>query len=518
MMRNFSKLAMCASLAFFAIPPDAFGGRGGGRGGFSGGGMQRGGAAGMQRGAAGGMQRGAAGGMQRGGAGGAGGMQRGRADGGINHSPSFSQPRNPGGAGAVGRNPYANGANNGAAAAGAGAPNRNQLPNNGAAAAGAGAANRNQLPNDGAAVAGAGIANRNQYPNAGAAAAGATYANRNRYDIYHPGMSYGYWNGNYGAVGMGSYAGAAMAAGAYGYGASPYMNPYAMGGGQVADNSVGPNYSQPLDTSAPPPDTPPPADPNTSPIAQARQAFQGGDYTTAYQLTQQALGQMPNDATLSEFLGLILFAQGNYEQAAAPLYAVLSAGPGWDWTTLISNYADASVYTKQLRGLEAFVRANPRSAQGQFVLSYHYITQGQGEAAVKHLKAVVALQPDDNVSAQLLRNLEPPSPGASDPAAPAPSVDPSRLNGTWTAKVPPDAKITLTLSDDANFRWVFAPPGKDPMTIQGTYELADGVLTLNGKDTPGGPLVGKVTVADDKHMTFKAVSGPPKDPGLEFSR
>ena len=39
---------------------------------------------------------------------------------------------------------------------------------------------------------------------------------------------------------------------------------------------------------------------------------------------------------------LVLFAQGKYEQAAAPLYSVLSVGPGWDWTTLIGNYSDAN--------------------------------------------------------------------------------------------------------------------------------------------------------------------------------
>jgi hypothetical protein len=56
------------------------------------------------------------------------------------------------------------------------------------------------------------------------------------------------------------------------------------------------------------------------------------------------------------------------------------------------------------------------------------------------------------------------------------------------------------------------------MTIAGTFTLADGVLTLNGKDAPGGPLAGHVALADPKHMSFKAVAGPPSDPGLQFSR
>ena len=112
------------------------------------------------------------------------------------------------------------------------------IPMPAAAAAGAGYANRNQsqYPNAGAAAAGAGYANRNQsqYPNAGAAAAGAAYANNNPYNQYHPGMTNGYWNGNYGAWGMGTggYGGvAAWGVGSpmYGYGYSAYSNPYAAG-------------------------------------------------------------------------------------------------------------------------------------------------------------------------------------------------------------------------------------------------------------------------------------------------
>jgi cytochrome c-type biogenesis protein CcmH/NrfG len=211
----------------------------------------------------------------------------------------------------------------------------------------------------------------------------------------------------------------------------PYANPYAGGGpgvgggggdpgaGQAqpanvpasnapAANTAPIDYSQPLNTAAAPPDALP-GDPATTPAAQAHQAFQTGDYLSALKLTNQALGQMPNDVNLHQFLALDLFAQGNYEQAAAPLYAVLSVGPGWNWTTLIGNYSDADAYTQQLRGLEAFVKANPKSAKAQFVLAYQYICQGQGEAAIKPLKNVVALQPTDKLSAQLLAMLQAPT-------------------------------------------------------------------------------------------------------------
>jgi tetratricopeptide (TPR) repeat protein len=320
-----------------------------------------------------------------------------------------------------------------------------------------------------------------------------------------------------------------MASSAYGYGAAPYTNPYAggagvagVGGGQPGAQSAAPyDYSQPVNTAAAAPDAAPdgaagapPADPQTSPGVQAQQAFHGGDYASALQFAQQAISQAPNDVNLHQFLALVLFAQGNYEQAAAPLYAVLSVGPGWDWTTLIGNYGDASAYTTQLRGLEGYTRSNPKSAAGQFVLAYHYISQGQGSAAIKPLEAVIALRPDDKVSAQILASLQPPT-----AEAPAAQLDPASLTGQWVARGGPQgASITLTLSGDGGFTWTLASPGKAPSTISGGYTVANNVLTLAGKDAPGGPLAGQVTLTDDKHMTFKAVGGAANDPGLMFAK
>jgi hypothetical protein len=577
MTRTLVKLALGASLAILAGPSDGFAGRGGGRGGGYGGDMQRGGGGGG----------GGGGGMQRGGGGG-GGMSHSPSfsqprsssngsrpegnSGSGNRSQTGSQPqqgtRPPGGntASASNRNANSTNPNAGAAAAGAGYANRNQssspsnaapaaagagyanrnqsqYPNAAPAAAGAGYANRNQsqYPNAAPAAAGAGYANRNQsqYPNAGAAAAGAGYANRNQSQYPNAGAAAagaayannnGYWNSNYGNGSLAAYGGMGMASPAYGYGSTPYMNPYAGmgvgagGGGQAQPANVPANnapagnpstydYSQPVNPAAAPPDVPQPADPTTTPAAQAHQAFQAGDYANATQLTQQALAQTPNDVDLHQFLALDLFAQGNYEQAAAPLYAVLAVGPGWDWTTLIGNYSDASAYTGQLRGLEAFVKANPRSAKAQFVLAYHYISQGQGAAAIRPLKNVVSLQPDDRISAQLLDHLQP----SSAAAVPAQPLDPGKMTGVWVAQAPPNATITLSISDETNFTWAFAAPGNPPVTISGTYTLANGVLTLAGKDAPG-PLVGKVASPDDSHLNFKLVGSPANDPGLAFAR
>ena len=169
------------------------------------------------------------------------------------------------------------------------------------------------------------------------------------------------------------------------------------------------NYSQPISTTAAPPE-PPVVDQATSAFDQAREAFKAGDYANALQLVQPALAQMPNDTTMHEFLALVLFAQGKYDQAAAPLYAVLSVGPGWDWTTLSGMYPDVETYTAQLRTLEAYVRANPNSAHARFVLAYQYLCQGHDANAIAQLKQVVKLQPGDTLSAQLVARSQPPAP------------------------------------------------------------------------------------------------------------
>ena len=187
------------------------------------------------------------------------------------------------------------------------------------------------------------------------------------------------------------------------------------------------NYSQPISTTAAPPDQAI-AGQATSAFDQAREAFKAGDYAQALQLDQQALAQMPNDTTMHEFLALVYFAQGKYDQAAAPLYAVLSVGPGWDWTTLSGMYADVATYTSQLRALEANLRANPDSAHGHFVLAYQYLAQGHIENGVAQLKQAVRLQPGDTLSAQLIAQLQP-----SSGTQPPPTSPPRPPRESWPA-------------------------------------------------------------------------------------
>ncbi len=506
--------ALGITLALLSLPSDVLAGRGGGYRGGGGGGY---------------------------GGGGRGGYSGQMGRGSMGQSPSFSQPHSstsPSGS-------YGNHSQYG-----------NQGSSNhpaGAAAAGAGYANHNQssqYPPAGAAgaAAGAGYANHNQgssYPYAGAAAGGA--AAGAAYSKNHSGMGYGgYWNGNsyggWGATGLGyGYPSGVGAWGAgspmYGWGYSGYSNPYygagsASGGapqiaaGQQPDNTQqaaaapGYNYSQPISTTAAAPEQAV-AGQADSAFGQAREAFKAGDYAQALQLDQQALAQTPNDPTLHEFLALAYFAKGKYEQAAAPLYAVLSVRPGWDWTTLSGMYPDVETYTRQLRALEAYVKANPDSAQARFVLAYQYLAEGHDPEAIAQLKDVVRLQPGDTLSAQLIAQFQPAGGNQPPPADAAPSAEPAtlgKLAGTWAATPAQAVKIALAIQGDGTFTWTATGPGKPTMNIAGKSTLTDGVLTLAAQGGQNGALVGQVAWADADHFTFRVVGAPPSDPGLKFTR
>ncbi|MGP0065588.1 MAG: tetratricopeptide repeat protein [Isosphaeraceae bacterium] len=501
MNRTLTKLALGSLMVLLSLPTAVVAGRGGGyRGGGGGGGYGGGNHGGGEMGG-----------------------------GSMGHSPSFSQARRP----SSQSGSYGNRSQYGSQ----GSSNHNA----GAATAGAGYANNQDSSNHnaGAAAAGAGYANRNQgsaYPNAGAAAAGAGYANNHN----------GTWNGNnyagWGATGLGTgYASGVGAWGTgspmYGWGYSGYSNPYSgglSGSGGVPQNAgvpqtgasqqttatAGSDYSQPISTTAPTPE-PAVAAQAGSAYDQARESFKAGDYAQALQLDQQALAQTPNDTTMQEFLALVYFAQGQYQQAAAPLYAVLSVKPGWDWTTLSGMYAEVDTYTRQLRALEASVKASPDSAQAHFLLAYHYLTQGHDPEAIAQLKDVVRLQPGDTVSAQIIAAFQPSGGSPPPPAESAPGAVPAvegRLAGTWAATPAQDAKIALTIQDDGTFSWTATGPGKPPMNITGKSTLAGGILTLAAQGGQTGALVGQVAWKDADDFSFRLVGGPSNDPGLKFAR
>jgi tetratricopeptide (TPR) repeat protein len=315
----------------------------------------------------------------------------------------------------------------------------------------------------------------------------------------------------------------------YWFGYGDYSNPYYTEP-LVVDNSTY-YYSEPL--AAPPvaPQTTVIVEPATAPAAApaalppgvtqegmtafeaARTAFYEGKYQEALQATNKAVASMPTDAVVHEFRALVLFAMGKYRDAAMTLHPVLAVGPGWDWTTMSSLYDSTDTYTKQLRALEAYVGENPKSAEGHFVLGYHYLTCGQQEQATAELLQAQRLMPNDTVSAQLLQML---GKSASPPPAAAESevkIDVAKLVGNWHASRGGKANFDLTLSKDKSFTWVYRE-GKKKQEVKGAYALDGNVLAL--EPDAGGIMLAEVTEPKGGSFVFRTVGAPKSDPGLTF--
>ena len=97
----------------------------------------------------------------------------------------------------------------------------------------------------------------------------------------------------------------------------------------------------------------------------------------------------------------------------------MPAGPGWDWKTMRGLYPDEDTYTRQLRALEGQVKKAPDAADARFVLAYQYLVLGAKDEAVKQLKEVVRVQPQDRLSAALLQALTTPVTAAASPGPPS---------------------------------------------------------------------------------------------------
>lgn len=259
----------------------------------------------------------------------------------------------------------------------------------------------------------------------------------------------------------------------------------------------------------------------------ARDAFYQGNYTLALEQIDQTIKQMPSDAVAHEFRALVLFALGRYKEAAAAVYLVISAGPGWNWTTMNSLYGVTSDYEKQLRALEEYTGANPKSAEGHFLQGYHYLTCGHPKEAVEQWREVKTLNPADPLINNLLAMLEPakPTPPQTPPAPvggdaqpakePVKPIAASAVTGTWTATGAKEANFTMTLAADGKFTWVYTR-GSKREEVKGVFALEQNVLALEPNNT--APMLAEITLGTDGKMKFVMIGAPKGDPGLEFVR
>ncbi|WP_397570144.1 tetratricopeptide repeat protein [Schlesneria sp. T3-172] len=334
---------------------------------------------------------------------------------------------------------------------------------------------------------------------------------------------------------------------AYGFGYFPYVNPYYT---PAIVGTAGYDYSQPLvsyadsdpgtgfGTSVPSGGTvadsgssdsaigvtnsqPSPDDPGMTAFSSARTSFYNGDYPSALKYLDTTLKTMPRDAVVHEFRGLVLFATKSYPEAAAAIYAVLSAGPGWDWATMSSLYPNVDVYTQQLRQLEAFTKSNPDSPDGHFLLGYHYLTTNFPEAAGKQFALAAKLLPNDRLLSQLVSMTSPTDAAkpaetvtAPTPIPPEKLLTTDKLVGSWKASGN-GADFTLEMTKEGKFVWTCVR-GKDTQTAKGVFAVDQNNLAMQ-PDT-GGTMLAEIDFQSSAQFNFKMIGGDANDPGLNFTK
>ncbi|MGJ8672202.1 tetratricopeptide repeat protein [Rubritalea sp.] len=252
----------------------------------------------------------------------------------------------------------------------------------------------------------------------------------------------------------------------------------------------------------------------------ARVAFKKKDYLTALKKTDEAISYDPGDTVQHEFRALCLFALQRYADAASVLNSVLSSSPGWGWETMIDQYESSATYESQLRALEEYAKKSPKAADAQFLLGYHYMTEGHLKEASAAFEKCVQLQPRDQVAQQLLQLTKNSTTGDTDdselPADSTKEYNPPPLDsihGKWTAKTP-TGTIVLTISDDDKFVWNF-DDGKKPFKMEGNASMDDGLLVLSDEESQ---IVAAIEMKGDSTLNFIIAGGAEGDPGVNFKK
>ncbi|MAT13726.1 MAG: hypothetical protein CMJ46_00465 [Planctomyces sp.] len=296
------------------------------------------------------------------------------------------------------------------------------------------------------------------------------------------------------------------------FGVGDYYNPYYTQPVYVQNQPVA-VYDQPIignlsdDATASDDSTSASTDPLTDTFDQARQAFYDGDYDNALSLTNQALAKAPRDAAINEFRSLCLFALGQYQDSAATIHAVLAAGPGWDWTTLISMYQDPATYTQHLQRLEDITKASSPDASSFFLLGYHYLTAGHQDEALTCWQKVVSLNPDDKLAAQFVQMYSPaPDSSSTAPTSPPenmeqPAYPLDQLEGTWTTSND-NGEYTLKLNTDDSFNWTYSKDGQS-QDSSGAFIVRGNNLVM--QPDAGGTLISTINLKNVNTLEFTPI-------------
>ena len=219
--------------------------------------------------------------------------------------------------------------------------------------------------------------------------------------------------------------------------------------------------------------------------------FKLGNYQQASMLFDQAIKANPGDPVVHEVRALNLFALKQYLPAATALNSLLSSGPGMDWTTMSSLYGNRDDYSLQLATLEKHVRENASDPAALFVLSYHYLVQGEQDKATKTLENVVRFQPKDSTAKRMMDALSSLSKGKTTSAQANNAADTeTELIGNWKA-VTGNTSIELAIAADASFQWKASTAGQPSVMLSGQLSADQDAIVLVNEEA--GSIAGSVS-------------------------
>ncbi len=340
--------------------------------------------------------------------------------------------------------------------------------------------------------------------------------------------------------GMSTYSGWGLGSVASNWLYSGYSNPYyaTVVAAQPAQTTVVYDYSRPINVAAAPPDESV-TESTEQVFSAARDAFMAGDYQRALDLSDQVLKATPDASVVHEFRAMCLFALKRYDEAAAVDYAVLTAGPGWNWSTMAGLVSGRRHVHRPASGPRSVCEGQSQLDLGALPawVSLHgsgpsrsrcHAVRG-GRAASAQRDAVGAVcegasqggdEPAPTAAAAAPAAVAASGGAGSGPggcrggsecnagrasrrgqaaaqAAPveaaeqaAPPPPPAQMAGTWKAQPAPGVVITLTLQDGGDFAWEVDSNGQK-QSISGKAGFKDNELALFQQEGP--PLVGKVT-------------------------
>ena len=116
------------------------------------------------------------------------------------------------------------------------------------------------------------------------------------------------------------------------------------------------------------------------------EAFHQGNYRERCGWAAMRQSTCLRNARVHELMSLALFTLKDYRGAAMEAHAAVALGPISDWAQSYGYYGNLEAYTKPLDAVVDYVRKNPTSAEGRFLLAYHDLMMGHHAEGKEQLR------------------------------------------------------------------------------------------------------------------------------------